>query len=73
MNFLNFMLLYDRMKVENATLLESVATMEHLTSLVHRLHRVLMKVGHFSLIELLALAVICDTHFLCPNHFLSGI
>ncbi|VAI04621.1 uncharacterized protein [Triticum aestivum] len=33
-----------RMKVENATLLESVATMERLTSLVHRLHRVLMKV-----------------------------
>ncbi|KQJ87110.1 uncharacterized protein LOC100842072 isoform X2 [Brachypodium distachyon] len=33
-----------RMKVENATLLESVATMERLTSLVHRLHVVLMKV-----------------------------
>lgn len=33
-----------RLKVENATLLESVATMERLTSLVHRLHRVLMKV-----------------------------
>ncbi|XP_037421299.1 uncharacterized protein LOC119286064 isoform X2 [Triticum dicoccoides] len=33
-----------RMKVENASLLESVATMERLTSLVHRLHRVLMKV-----------------------------
>nr|BAJ94675.1 predicted protein [Hordeum vulgare subsp. vulgare] len=32
-----------RLKVENATLLESVATMERLTSLVHRLHRVLMK------------------------------
>ncbi|XP_048571098.1 uncharacterized protein LOC125551793 isoform X3 [Triticum urartu] len=32
------------MKVENATLLESVATVERLTSLVHRLHRVLMKV-----------------------------
>lgn len=33
-----------RMKVENATLLESIATMERLTSLVHRLHTVLMKV-----------------------------
>ncbi|KAM0855638.1 hypothetical protein ACQ4PT_049642 [Festuca glaucescens] len=33
-----------RIKVENATLLESIATMERLTSLVHRLHNVLMKV-----------------------------
>ncbi|KAL5219240.1 hypothetical protein ABZP36_019924 [Zizania latifolia] len=32
-----------RVKVENASLLESVATMEHLTSSVHRLHIVLMK------------------------------
>ncbi|CAM0874192.1 unnamed protein product [Alopecurus aequalis] len=33
-----------RIKVENATLLESIANMERLTSLVHRLHSVLMKV-----------------------------
>uniref|UniRef100_A0ACD6ARF2 Uncharacterized protein n=1 Tax=Avena sativa TaxID=4498 RepID=A0ACD6ARF2_AVESA len=33
-----------RIKVENATLLESIATMERLTSLVHRLHNVLKKV-----------------------------
>ncbi|KAM0857577.1 hypothetical protein ACQ4PT_048383 [Festuca glaucescens] len=33
-----------RIKVENATLLESITTMERLTSLVHRLHNVLMKV-----------------------------
>uniref|UniRef100_A0A0E0D2G9 Uncharacterized protein n=1 Tax=Oryza meridionalis TaxID=40149 RepID=A0A0E0D2G9_9ORYZ len=32
-----------RVKAENAALLESVATMEHLTSSVHRLHIVLMK------------------------------
>lgn len=33
-----------RIKVENATLLEGIATMERLTSLIHRLHNVLMKV-----------------------------
>jgi hypothetical protein len=33
-----------RLKVEKATLMESVGTVDHLTSSVHRLHVVLLKV-----------------------------
>ena len=43
-----FVSLPDRIKVENATLLESIATMERLTSLVHGMHTVLMKVRQCS-------------------------
>jgi hypothetical protein len=42
------MLLDCRLRVENAMLLEGVGTVEHLTSSVHRLHIVLLKVCYLN-------------------------